>query len=109
MRKDQIERLNDLSERVAEQFILDADPDNWAGTGKTAADMDTAERGDAVWCRKLAVQTGALLARVRDLAEREKAGADPGTGDEVEAEIKQYERKAKDILSVVAKRAARAG
>ena len=49
MRPDQIQRLQDLSEKLADRFLLEADPAEWAGGSNAPADMSQQERGDAYW------------------------------------------------------------
>lgn len=111
MRKDQIERLQDLAEQVGEVFLEEADPQNWSGAGLTLAQMDKDQRGGRYFDKKNAIQTGTLLARILDLRDRDKS-ASPRTQtpeDDGEQEIKRFEGKAKELLSAVQKRAARTG
>lgn len=99
MRKDQIDRLKQLAEEIADQFIIDADPNTWVGHGLTQAEMTQAERGDAVWCRKVPIQTGALLARVLDINDRCVSPNGAMSPDEdTEKEIKKYEKQAKELI-----------
>lgn len=99
MRQDQRIRLMEVSERLAEAVLLDADPNNWAGTGKTLMDMTKDERGDAAWCRKTAVQSVALLVRVEQLLRDDKAQV-PGDGDpDPQAEIERAEKAASAALA----------
>ena len=67
MRPDQLQQLQDLSERLADVFLLEADPDNWSGAGKLPADMTKDERGDRHWDRKGAMGTGGVLKYTIDL------------------------------------------
>jgi hypothetical protein len=67
MREDQVKRLEDVSERLAEVALRDADPDNWTASDVPLVDMTRDQRGDANWCRKTAVQTVALLNQVQRL------------------------------------------
>lgn len=107
MRADQIERLGTLAEDIADQFLTDADPKEWTGYGKTPVDLSSEDRGDAVWCRKLAVQTGALLARVLDLRDRDQMlGRAPLDDGETEAEIKRHEKEARNLLKEIGERSA---
>lgn len=100
MRKDQVERLGDLSERIAEVFVTEADPDNWNGSGVPLRDLDEKARGNRYWDKKNAIQTGSLLARVLDLRDRDK---ECGAGNEIpeddaDRQIAAYEKKAKDLI-----------
>jgi hypothetical protein len=99
MRKDQIDRLNDLAEQIGEVFLEEADPATWSGVGLPPADMDKDTRGGRYWDKKNAIQTGTLLARVLDLAERDGNNkSNPLDEDDAEGEIDKYEKKAKDLL-----------
>lgn len=68
MRQDQLIRLQALSEKIAEVAIFDADPDNWVGAGKPAKKLTKAARGNAYWCRKVAIGTISVLMRVGAVA-----------------------------------------
>lgn len=108
MRKDQLERLYDLSEKIAEVFLEESDPDMWNGSGIPLASMDKETRGDRLWDKKNAIQTGALLARVLDLREREP-NRRHHTEREVDDELKKYEKQAREMLNAVVARAASKG
>lgn len=102
MRQDQLVRLLNLSEKVGEVFLEEADPDNWNGSGTPMSEMDAKLRGDRLWDKKNAVQTGALLARILDLADRDIGRApDPKEDDDTEQEISRYERKAKELIGAI--------
>ena len=101
MRQDQLVRLLNLSEKVGEVFLEEADPDNWNGAGMPMSGMNTEIRGNRLWDKKNAVQTGALLARILDLADRDIKGADPMPDDDTEKEISRYERKAKELIGAI--------
>lgn len=114
MRQDQFEKLTQLSERLADQALVDADPDNWIGAGKTAAIMTSAERGDALWCRKVGTQTIALLCRVVNLTDaiRQASNTNPGGGgaavtdpeEERERMLKEAEGEADRLIREVQKK-----
>ena len=61
MRPDQVERLKELTEKLADRFLMDADPSEWPGDGKSPADLTQQERGDAYWSKKNAMATGGVL------------------------------------------------
>lgn len=107
MRDDQRKRLGDLSERLAEQAIGDADPSNWDGDGQTPVDMDRDTRGNAVWCRKLALQTLAVLASVERLREAKPPSPDEPGEPNVNEDIDRAEREAKRLLERIGKRGKR--
>lgn len=67
MRPDQLQKLQALSERLADVFITEADPDHWTGDGKLPADLSREERGDRLWDRKGAMATGGVLRYTLDL------------------------------------------
>jgi hypothetical protein len=106
MRDDQITRLKELAEEVAEVFVSEADPRFWSGAGMELADMDAETRGGRYWDKKNAIQTGTLLARVLDLAERDQNRSKEGVTAEhdAEKEIARFEAKAKDLLNNVQQR-----
>ncbi len=100
MRDDQKKRLADLSEKLAEVVLTDADPDNWTGNGQAPADLSKADRGDAVWCRKLALSSLSVLASVVRL-QTEQPALTPEDDDNVEADITKSENDAKRLLAGV--------
>jgi hypothetical protein len=103
MRDDQIERLKDMAEAVAEVFIEEIDPETWSGAGMSMAEMDSQTRGDRYWCKKNAIQTGTLLARVLDLADHSDrpAHAAQMDDDSAEKEIERFEKQAKKLIDAV--------
>jgi hypothetical protein len=68
MRNDQYLKLKALSEKIADVALFDADPDNWVGAGKAAKKLTKEQRGNAYWCRKVALGTISVLMRVEALA-----------------------------------------
>lgn len=107
MRPDQLQMLDDLAERLADSFILEADPINWPGAGKLPIDMDREERGDRHWCKKGAMGTGGVLKQVLDIKERALGGR---TDDEIEqgrrddgldAEISRAQKQAEQAMARV--------
>lgn len=99
MRPDQIERLNDLSERLADRFLVEADPVEWPGGDIAPADLTQQERGDAYWCKKNAMATGGVLRYTLDLLKNHE-GAPAGSPKEAERDadidrkISEAERRA---------------
>jgi hypothetical protein len=104
MREDQKEQLNGLAERVMDVFLTESDPQNWTGSGKSAAEMTPDIRGARNWDIKNANQAGALVMRVLDLRDRLQ-GADWNKGqppdDRAEADIARYEKEAKKLLETM--------
>lgn len=107
MRPDQRIRLAEVTERLAEAVILDADPDNWTAPGKALADMSQEERGDAAWCRKTAVQSVTLLAKMLTLQAAGEDGTRPPDEPDPEAEIARAEKAAAKALDRVMANAGR--
>lgn len=108
MRPDQIERLRSLSERLAETCIDECDPDNWAGAGKMAGQMDQKERGDRYWDKKNGAATLTLLQRVVSLVTDADEGHKPGSrdGDEdMDDRARAAEKAAEAMLRRVGLRA----
>jgi hypothetical protein len=95
MRDDQRKRLQDLSERLADAFIMEADPSEWPGDGKPPADLEQQERGDRYWCKKNAMATGGVLRFTLDLIERNGPGG-PSTDDDADLDkrIRDAEKRA---------------
>lgn len=111
MRKDQIERLQDMAEQVAEVFLEEADPQNWSGAGQMLADMDKDTRGGRYFDKKNAIQTGTLLARVLDLRDRDarSGGGGEKPEEDAEQEINRFEKQAKEMVNAVIARATSKG
>lgn len=110
MRKDQIDRLQDIAEQIGEVFLEEADPANWNGSGVPLASLDKDQRGGRYWDKKNAIQTGTLLARVLDLRDRDSRSMDTKTPEEdAEQEINRFEKQAKDMVNAVIARATSKG
>lgn len=115
MRQDQIDRLTALHDRLLEVALADADPANWIAGDKRPKDMTRDERGDAKWCRSLAISTVSLTMQVQRLMQNPIVGgaavpdAPPAApalpapaeeeGDPVEAEIQRYEQAATELIA----------
>lgn len=108
MRPDQIERLKDLAETLADVFLTEADPANWSGSGKLPTDMTREERGDRHWCRKGAMGTGAVLRFALDVVKTATVtgAADPHANPQereasLDQQIAEAEKRAKQALARV--------
>ena len=97
MRPDQIERLKDLQEKLADVVLEEADPDKWPGAGQPMASISQQERGDRYWCKKNAAATFALLERTT------------ATLDYIPAHNQSDADKELDISKQIAKREREAG
>lgn len=108
MRADQIQRLRDLSEALADVFIVEADPANWSGGG-LPRDMSQEERGNRHWDRKGALGTGAVLSHtlnvIKHYEDRKPAGDAPDDGGDLDKAITEAERRAKSALDRVMNKA----
>jgi hypothetical protein len=105
MREDQVLRLRDLSEKLADVVLEEADPDEWPGAGLPLAGLSQQERGDRYWCKKNAAASFALLTRTEDLIERAAGrGETEDQGEreaDLERELNDYEKKAAKLLDKV--------
>lgn len=113
MRPDQVQRLQELSEALADRFILEADPQEWPGAGKAPTDMTPQERGDQHWAKKLAMGTASVLRYTLDLsALHADRKAPEGKEDELDRELDQRiseaERRAKAAVKRALDKAAKA-
>ena len=107
MRPDQIARLQELSEKLADVVLEEADPNEWPGAGIPLASMSTQERGDRYWCKKNAAATFSLLERTSSLLTdaqdvRNNRGDDDG---DLEKQIAAKEREAAKLLDKVMSKA----
>ncbi|MCI1005203.1 hypothetical protein [Herbaspirillum sp. C7C8] len=67
MRQDQYLRLQELTEKLTDAFIQEADPDKWPGAGMEVAAMDQQTRGDRYWCKKNAAATLTVMMKTANL------------------------------------------
>lgn len=107
MRPDQLAQLNDLAERLADVFIVEADPNNWSGAGQLPADMDPQTRGNRHWDRKGAMGTGGVLNTTLNLMQHWGKGG-PGDGQpdgDLDDAISDAEKRAKQALARVMNKA----
>lgn len=107
MREDQIQRLKDLSEKLAEVVLQEADPDLWPGAGVPIADMTNEQRGNRYWSKKNAAATFSLLERTHSLLTDAVDPRNQRPSDEVDVEkqIAKREREAEQLLAGVMKKA----
>lgn len=102
MRKDQIERMQEISEKLADVFLEEADPDQWPGNGKPIDKLSPAERGDRYWSKKNAAATLVVIMKTVNIVDTiQRNGKPPGEnegGDDTDKEIKAAEREAAKVL-----------
>lgn len=100
MKQTQIEKLQELQERLADVFLDEADPRNWPGAGVKQADMKQQDRGDRVWIKKNAMGTVNLICRITTLlAPPSSAGGSIPDDDKELADMrKAAEKEAAQLL-----------
>ena len=105
MRPDQLARLQDLSEKLAEVVLEEADPAEWPGAGVPLASLSQQERGDRYWCKKNAAATFSLLERTASLLTDVKTvGNDRHKDDDdLDKQIRAKEKEAATLLDKVMK------
>lgn len=105
MRPDQMQRLAELSEKLADVVLEEADPAEWPGAGVPLASMTKEERGDRYWCKKNAAATFALLERTSSMLTDAKdlRNNRPEEDDDLEKQIAAKEREASKLLDKVMK------
>lgn len=116
MRQDQYEKLQSLSEKLADVFLSEADPDTWPGNGKQPGEVDQQTRGDRYWCKKNAVSTLSLICRIANLKGTIQQQSCSGTGagsvtdteNELDEEVKAAEKEAKRLLDELQRRSNKA-
>ncbi len=114
MRQDQFEKLQTLSEKLTDVFLVEADPDNWPGSGWKPIELTKDQRGDRYWSKKNAVATLSLISRVASLTNviRMQGGEPLPPGPEqngqseedgLDAEIREAEKEAQRLLNDIQK------
>jgi hypothetical protein len=120
MRQDQFEKLQELTEKLTDAFIGEADPAVWPGHGVAIAAMDQQTRGDRYWCKKNAAATLSVIVRTTSLIGIiQMRGAAGGAGgvtppeqaqeeNSLDAEMKAAEKEANKLLEQLQKGTAKA-
>lgn len=107
MRPDQLKQLDDIAERLADAFIIEADPNNWPAAGELPMDMSRDDRGDRHWCKKGAMGTGGVLKYVLDIKARAQGSQidddeeQEERDNELEGQIRRAKSKAAEILKKI--------
>lgn len=115
MRQDQYEKLQKLSEKLADVLIEELDPTRWIGAGIHVANMDRDTRGDNYWCKKSAGMTLTVLTKLHTVigmvqrAAPPPAEDQPGEGEDMDAEIATAEAEALRAIEAAQRRAKRGG
>jgi hypothetical protein len=98
MRDDQRTRLAELSEKLADVVLEEADPDLWPGAGQPLATVDQQTRGDRYWCKKNAAASMSLLERTIELTNKSARPEGEADTADLDKQIAQAERKASQLL-----------
>lgn len=105
MRPDQLQRLNDLAEKLADSFLLEADPSEWPGDGKPPADLTQQQRGDRYWCKKNAMATGGVLRFALDLIGKQSDTPPAEADADMDKRIREAEQRAERLTATVVNKA----
>lgn len=103
MHDDYKTRLTELSDKLTDTVLVEADPDCWPGADKPISEHTKEERGDRYWFKKNAAATLTLLTKVHTLIGLHTRGGTPkeapSDGDfELGKQIAAAEREAAKII-----------
>lgn len=102
---DQLERLKQLSGKMVEVVIAEANPDNWPGANKSLDEMTEDERGDRYWSKKNANQVITTAVKLETLiALHERKGTQPKESNvtDTESKVLSFEKAAKQRIEKLA-------
>lgn len=109
MRPDQYQKLQELTEKLTDVFLNEADPASWPGRGVALAQMDQQTRGDLYWSKKNAAATLTVIMKTTSLIgviqHRSAAGVGDGVQSEsdepdgLDGEIRAAEKEATRLLN----------
>ena len=107
MRPDQLQRIADLSEKLAEVVLEEADPDTWPGAGVPLAEMSNEQRGNRYWAKKNAAASVSLLERTTSLLTdaQDLRNNRPEDDVDMEKQIAAREKEATKLLNKVMSKA----
>lgn len=110
MRADQIQRLYELREKLADVVLEEADPGNWSGAGIPMDQLTRDQRGNRFWEKRNAAATFALLERTTSTLsytpnDRQSL---PDQELDIDKQIAKREREAQKLLDGVMDRAKKA-
>ncbi|CNG65830.1 MULTISPECIES: hypothetical protein [Yersinia] len=110
MHEDYKTRLANLSDKLTDIVLDEADPDNWPGEGKPLKEQTQQERGDRYWSKKNAAGSLTLLIKVHSLIGMQTRGGKPGEGGapderdfELGKQVAAAEREAMAVLDRIQK------
>lgn len=101
MRPDQLKRMQDLAEKLADVVLEEADPGMWPGAGTPLAEVSQQVRGDRYWCKKNAAATFMLLGKAEEIIARRGDGDREkitDEGEDMDRTIAQAEKEASKAL-----------
>lgn len=105
--EQQEKRLEILTERLTDEFLIASDPENWTGSGIEPKKMTPDVRGARNWDLRTCNQVGALLMRtltIRRMLKQAEEGLPAWTDqDDLNKEVKHYEQEANKILKRLTK------
>lgn len=117
MRDDQYQRLQALTEKLMDLFLVEADPDNWSGAGIEPSRMDKQTRGDRYYDKKNAAATLTLNMRaitmIDAIRRRTPEGGAPldkldpdldNPEDSIDKEIDSVEKEAARLMAKLQKK-----
>lgn len=110
MHADYKTRLTDLTDKLTDAVLEEADPENWAGGVKRLGELTKQERGDRYWDKKNAAASLTLLIKVHSLIGMQTRGGTPSNnpGEDDEAfelgqQVSKAEREAAAIIERIQK------
>lgn len=107
MRPDQKQRLETLTEKLIDVFLVEADPDVWAGADVPPQERTAKHRGDRAWDLKGVNALANVVRRTMDIIEDQEYRR-PGDGSDDPREDDALERRiriAEDRAAAAVKRA----
>lgn len=110
MRPDQLQKLQSLSEALADVVLDEADPAHWPAAGVRPADQTREERGDRYWAKKSAAATFSLLITVEKLTTntQEALGREAYEDGELDQQSARAEGQAARLLDKMTQAAKKA-
>ncbi|EAM6080673.1 hypothetical protein CDJ04_07135 [Salmonella enterica] len=109
MYEDYRTRLTNLSDKLTNVVIEEADPDNWSGSKKPVKELTKDERGDRYWDKKNAAASLTLLIKVCSLIGMQSRGATGENADDdddfgLAQQVAKAEKEAAAIIERVMKK-----
>ena len=111
MRPDQKQRLEALSEKLVDVFLVEADPDQWAGGDTLPCDRTQQQRGNRHWDMKGAKMMANIVRSTMDILDgghrdqRDDEAVMAARDDALERQIRDAEARAASAVERVMTRA----